>query len=73
MTLQILPATLADLDALEALEKRTFDTDRLSRRSLRRWLTSEHRAFLKADLDGELVGVASYAELAGQLKPVAAR
>ncbi|KAF0809920.1 N-acetyltransferase GCN5 [Alcanivorax sp. S71-1-4] len=58
MTLKILPATLADLDALEALEKRTFDTDRLSRRSLRRWLTSEHRAFLKADMDGELVGYA---------------
>lgn len=48
--------TLDDLDALEALEKRTFDTDRLSRRSLRRWLTSEHGALIVAEQAGQLAG-----------------
>ena len=47
---------LEDLDALEALEKRTFDTDRLSRRSLRRWLTSEHGALIIAQQQETLLG-----------------
>lgn len=55
-TLNIRPVRGADLDALEALEKRTFDTDRLSRRSLRRWINGEHRAFLVATLDEQLAG-----------------
>ena len=45
-----------DLDALEQLETRTFDSDRLSRRSLRRWINGEHRAFLVATLNDKLVG-----------------
>lgn len=52
----IRPVQLTDLDALEALEKRTFDTDRLSRRSFRRWINSEHRAFLVITVDSVLAG-----------------
>jgi ribosomal protein S18 acetylase RimI-like enzyme len=52
----IRPVQGADLDALEALEKRTFDTDRLSRRSFRRWINGEHRAFKVATVDGALAG-----------------
>ena len=58
MSLTLLPATLDDLNALEALENSVFQTDRLSRRSLRRWLASEHRAFIKAEQEGELAGYA---------------
>lgn len=54
--IDIRPVQPADLDALEALEKRTFDTDRLSRRSFRRWISSEHRAFKVAVVDGVLAG-----------------
>lgn len=49
-------AANTDLDALEQLEQRVFDSDRLSRRSFRRWLASDHRAFLVATLDQTLVG-----------------
>ncbi|PKM21945.1 MAG: ribosomal-protein-alanine acetyltransferase [Gammaproteobacteria bacterium HGW-Gammaproteobacteria-14] len=52
----IRPVQLSDLDALEALENRTFDTDRLSRRSFRRWINSEHRAFLVITVDEVLAG-----------------
>ncbi len=41
-----------DLDALVALEQRCFTTDRLSRRSFRRWLDGDHCVFLVAR-DGE--------------------
>jgi ribosomal protein S18 acetylase RimI-like enzyme len=42
-------ATPADLDALDALEQRVFATDRISRRSLRRFLASPTAAVLVAD------------------------
>ncbi|MDF1781415.1 MAG: ribosomal protein S18-alanine N-acetyltransferase [Alcanivoracaceae bacterium] len=45
-----------DIDALEKLEANTFDTDRMSRRSFRRWINGEHRAFLVATLNDKLVG-----------------
>lgn len=54
--IEIRPVQLEDLDALEALEKRTFEVDRLSRRSFRRWINSEHRAFKVALVDGVLAG-----------------
>ena len=54
--IDIRPVQPADLDALEALEKRTFETDRLSRRSFRRWISGEHRAFKVATVDGVLAG-----------------
>jgi ribosomal protein S18 acetylase RimI-like enzyme len=52
------PATPADLDALVTLEREAFPTDRLSRRSFRRFLASAHAALIAADLHGRLVGYA---------------
>jgi len=50
-------AKARDLDALVALESRVFATDRLSRRSLRRFLTSPSTVFLVAEREG-LAGTA---------------
>ncbi len=47
----IRPAQLSDLDALVSLENASFTTDRLSRRSFRHWLTTDHRAILVAEND----------------------
>jgi ribosomal protein S18 acetylase RimI-like enzyme len=47
----IRPAVLADLDQLVALEKTCFDTDQLSRRSFKHWITTEHRALLVAEME----------------------
>ncbi|MDD4905707.1 MAG: GNAT family N-acetyltransferase/peptidase C39 family protein [Methylobacter tundripaludum] len=49
MSILIRPALLADLDQLVALEKTCFDTDQLSRRSFKHWITTEHRALLVAE------------------------
>lgn len=49
-------ATLADLDALVALENRSFDTDRLSRRSFRHLLTKANAVTLIEEEDGEIAG-----------------
>lgn len=46
----------SDLDTLLALERRCFETDRLSRRSLRHWLQVAHRSFSVAELEGRVVG-----------------
>ena len=54
----IRPATLADLDAIESIENRVFETDRLSRRSLRRFITTDRDALLVVDRGGQLVGYA---------------
>jgi ribosomal-protein-alanine acetyltransferase len=48
--------SLNDLRALVELEKLSFSTDRLSRRSFRHWLTTEHCVLLVAELDGRLAG-----------------
>ena len=45
-----------DLEGLLALEEQSFSTDRLSRRSFRRWIGSPSRAFLVATLDDRLLG-----------------
>src|SRR5258705_12187218 len=50
--LRIRAAKARDLDALVELESRVFATDRLSRRSLRRFLTSESAAFMVAEGKG---------------------
>lgn len=50
------PAGLADLDALEALEKRCFALDRLSRRSFRHLLTKAHGLTLVAEQEGRALG-----------------
>jgi ribosomal protein S18 acetylase RimI-like enzyme len=49
-------AELEDLDQLVALENASFETDRLSRRSFRHWITTEHRALLVAEVAGGIVG-----------------
>jgi [ribosomal protein S18]-alanine N-acetyltransferase len=51
-------ATPADIDALWELENRVFDTDRMSRRSLRHLLASRSVAALVAQSDGGIAGVA---------------
>jgi ribosomal protein S18 acetylase RimI-like enzyme len=56
MSIVIRPALLNDLNQLVALEKHCFDTDQLSRRSFKHWITTEHRALLVADMEGALVG-----------------
>ena len=45
-----------DLEALLGLEKAAFDSDRLSRRSFRHWISSGKRAFLVATVEGMLAG-----------------
>jgi len=49
LSILIRPALLADLDQLVLLEKTCFDTDQLSRRSFKHWITTEHRALLVAE------------------------
>lgn len=45
-----------DLQALIDLEQQSFKIDRLSRRSLRRWISAEHSILLVAEIDNRLVG-----------------
>jgi len=52
----IRPARLTDLDELVALENASFDSDRLSRRSFRHWLTTQHRALLVAETQQHICG-----------------
>ncbi|WP_446811447.1 peptidase C39 family protein [Methylomonas sp. 2BW1-5-20] len=55
-TLAVRPAQSADLEGLVALENASFATDKLSRRSFRHWLSSEHRALLVAEWEGLVAG-----------------
>lgn len=52
----IRPVVLSDLEALVALEESCFTTDKLSRRSFRRWCSSENCIFLVAEYGSELLG-----------------
>lgn len=45
-----------DLEALLSLEATAFDTDRLSRRRFRHWISAGNRAFLVATVDTVLAG-----------------
>jgi ribosomal-protein-alanine acetyltransferase len=54
----IRPAVLSDLDALERLENRAFEGDRLSRRSLRHFIIDSKDALLVADRGHHLAGYA---------------
>jgi len=56
LTALIRPGRLADLNDLVKLENAGFVSDRLSRRSFRHWLTTEHRALLVAELMQRVVG-----------------
>jgi len=55
-SVKIRPAGLEDLDALDELEKTSFDTDRLSRRRLRHWIQAANREFMVAEEHGRLLG-----------------
>jgi ribosomal protein S18 acetylase RimI-like enzyme len=50
------PAQPDDLIALLALEDRAFTSDRMSRRSMRRFLNSPHAEMNIAELDRDLIG-----------------
>ena len=52
------PASTCDLDTLLALEHHVFTHDRLSRRSLRNFLTSRHASLIVAEADGRIGGYA---------------
>ena len=54
--IQLREVSTDDLPALLALEAVSFDVDRLSRRSFRRWIQSDSRAFTVATIDGVLAG-----------------
>ncbi len=54
--LAVRPAQSADLEGLVALENASFATDKLSRRSFRHWLSSDHRALLLAEWAGLVAG-----------------
>jgi len=47
-----------DLDAIAELENESFETDRVSRRSLREFLRAAHRPVIAATIDDELAGYA---------------
>lgn len=51
-------AAPADLDAILALENKVFASDRMSRRSVRRFLKSSNAVLLVAEQDGALCGAA---------------
>lgn len=51
-------AKLSDIETLARIELASFAADRLSRRSLKRHLTSDSASFLIAMLDGRAVGYA---------------
>lgn len=54
--LSLVAATAADLDELVALEQRCFESDRLSRRSFRRWIDGDQCVFLLARDGQRLAG-----------------
>lgn len=54
--MQLRPAVPADLDALIQLERDCFDSDRISPRSMRRFLKRNSPIFRVAEQDGELLG-----------------
>lgn len=51
----IRPALLTDLEELVTLENASFDTDKLSRRSFRHWITTEHRSLLVTEINDAVV------------------
>jgi len=56
LSILIRPALLTDLDQLVLLEKTCFDSDQLSRRSFKHWISTEHRALLVAEQEKVITG-----------------
>ena len=54
--IRIRPATEEDLVSLVRLEERCFDTDRMSKRSFRAQIHSDHNLLLVAELEGRVMG-----------------
>lgn len=52
------PASDLDLAALLRIEERAYQTDRLSRRSFKHWIRSDHAALIVAEVDA---GITAYA------------
>jgi ribosomal protein S18 acetylase RimI-like enzyme len=48
----------SDLDAIARLENESFESDRVSRRSLREFLRARHRPVIAATIDDEIAGYA---------------
>src|ERR1700683_2667931 len=57
-SINIRAARPRDLDAIARLENESFETDRVSRRSLREFLRTAHRPVIAAIIDDELAGYA---------------
>ena len=55
-SMNIRAARPRDLDAIARLENESFETDRVSRRSLREFLRAPHRPVIAATIDGQLAG-----------------
>lgn len=68
MSAEIRPAQTSDIDALAALETIAFRTDRLSRASFRRLLSSPTASLLVADAHGSVAGYCAVLYRAGSLR-----
>ena len=55
-SISIREARPRDLEAIGRLENESFETDRVSRRSLREFLRAPHRPVIAATIDDELAG-----------------
>jgi ribosomal-protein-alanine acetyltransferase len=64
-SLHIRPARHDDLDAIEAIENRVFETDRLSRRSIRHFIEGDTASLLVAERGGKVAGYALVAFRSG--------
>ncbi|MFC0118790.1 GNAT family N-acetyltransferase/peptidase C39 family protein [Pseudoalteromonas xiamenensis] len=49
-------ASPSDLNALTDLEMHCFSSDKLSRRSFKRWISAKHAILLVAELEGQVLG-----------------
>jgi ribosomal protein S18 acetylase RimI-like enzyme len=56
--IKVRPASPADLDALMELERRVFDTDQLSRQSMRRLVNRPSARVIVAEMEHQLAGAA---------------
>lgn len=56
MTCYIRDAMSTDLNALLEIEAQSFESDKISRRSFKRYLQSEHSRLLVAEIDQQVVG-----------------
>src|ERR1700678_3144805 len=57
-SINVLEPRPRDLEAIARLENESFETDRVSRRSLREFLRAPHRPVIAATIDDELAGYA---------------